>query len=176
MTSSSDPRPMRENTNPQVRPPDLVRLLMRVPVPWVFVLTYLAGVGLQLLLPVHVPKREALRMARLAGMAALAVGAFFAAWSLILFHKAQTTTTPGERSVRLVTWGPYRRSRNPMYVSLILAYLGEAAILTQPWPILLLPLTVAYLHRIVIPIEEGRLREVFAGEYEQYCASVRRWI
>ena len=109
-------------------------------------------------------------------MAALAAGAFFAAWSLILFHNARTTTTPGERSTRLVTWGPYGRSRNPMYVSLILAYLGEAAILTQPWPILLLPLTVAYLHRIVIPIEEGRLREVFAGEYEQYCASVRRWI
>jgi protein-S-isoprenylcysteine O-methyltransferase Ste14 len=42
--------------------------------------------------------------------------------------------------------------------------------------VVVLPLLVLYLHRVVIPVEESRLREVFGGAYEQYCAKVRRWI
>ena len=63
-----------------------------------------------------------------------------------------------------------------MYVGLAVAYLGEAGILRQVWPVLLLPLTIAYLNWIVIPVEEVRLRDVFQGEYERYCTKVRRWI
>jgi protein-S-isoprenylcysteine O-methyltransferase Ste14 len=63
-----------------------------------------------------------------------------------------------------------------MYVSLILAYLGEAGILRQAWPLMLLPLVIAYLNWTVIPIEEARLKEVFDAEYERYRARVRRWI
>src|SRR5512143_1795439 len=71
-------------------------------------------------------------------------------------------------SSRLVTWGPYRLSRNPMYVSLSLACLGEAGMLRQVWPVVLLPLTVAYLSWIVIPVEEARLAEAFREDYERY--------
>jgi protein-S-isoprenylcysteine O-methyltransferase Ste14 len=63
-----------------------------------------------------------------------------------------------------------------MYVGLVCAYLGEAGLLEQPWPLALLPFTVAYLDRIVIPVEEGRLHEVFGGSYEECRASVRRWL
>ena len=63
-----------------------------------------------------------------------------------------------------------------MYVGLTLAYLGEAGILRQIWPVLLLPLTLAYVNWTVIPVEEKKLREVFAEEYERYRAKVRRWI
>ena len=40
----------------------------------------------------------------------------------------------------------------------------------------LLPLTVAYVHRTVIPVEEARLQEVFGDGYAQYCVGVRRWL
>jgi protein-S-isoprenylcysteine O-methyltransferase Ste14 len=63
-----------------------------------------------------------------------------------------------------------------MYVGLTLAYLGEAGILHQTWPVILLPLTVAYLNWIVIPVEEAKLKEVFGDEYERYRAAVRRWV
>ena len=63
-----------------------------------------------------------------------------------------------------------------MYVGLALAYLGEAGLLHQLWPVLLLPLTICYINWIVIPVEEARLNEVFALEYQAYCAKVRRWI
>jgi protein-S-isoprenylcysteine O-methyltransferase Ste14 len=46
----------------------------------------------------------------------------------------------------------------------------------QIWPLLLLPLTVTYLHRVVIPFEEARLRDVFGEAYELYSARVRRWL
>lgn len=63
-----------------------------------------------------------------------------------------------------------------MYVGLTVAYIGEACILHHVFPIILLPLTIAYLNRIVIPLEEKRLREVFREEYEQYAGRVRRWL
>ncbi len=146
--------------------------LMRVPVPWVFVLTYLLGVALQRWLPVDIRSRL------LPGIGAVlfGVGVVIAAWSLGIFRRARTTTVPGRASTTLVTWGPYRFSRNPMYVSLTLAYLGEAALLAHVWPLVLLPLTLAYVNWIVIPVEEGRLAEVFGPEYERYRAKVRRWV
>jgi protein-S-isoprenylcysteine O-methyltransferase Ste14 len=152
-----------------------LQLLMRVPVPWVFVLTYLAGVGLGYAWPLDAAAGAAPGLSA-AGGALLGVGAALAGWGLVTFLRARTTTVPGRASSRLVTWGPYRFSRNPMYVGLTLAYLGEAGVLRQVWPVLLLPLTVAYVNWVVIPVEEAKLKEVFGDEYEQYRASVRRWV
>jgi protein-S-isoprenylcysteine O-methyltransferase Ste14 len=148
---------------------------MRVPVPWVFILTYLVGVGLELAWPSRIPESAALAC-RVGGGLLLGTGAVVAAWCLLIFWRERTTTVPGKLSARLVTWGPYRFSRNPMYVSLVMVYLGEAGILMQAWPVACLPFMVAYLNWIVIPVEESKLREVFGETYEQYCARVRRWL
>jgi len=59
---------------------------------------------------------------------------------------------------------------------LSVAYIGEAAILHQIVPVVLLPLTIAYLNRFVIPVEEERLHSVFGNEYKQYQKNVRRWL
>jgi protein-S-isoprenylcysteine O-methyltransferase Ste14 len=148
---------------------------MRVPVPWVFVLVYLVGAGLERMWPLG---RRIMTMGSMgvAGGTLFIVGAFIAGSGLAIFHKAHTTTTPGERSSTLVTWGPYRFTRNPMYVGLVLAYLGEAGILRHAWPIVLLPLIIGYLNWVVIPVEEGRLTEAFPDAYTHYRRSVRRWI
>jgi protein-S-isoprenylcysteine O-methyltransferase Ste14 len=94
----------------------------------------------------------------------------------VTFRRARTTTVPGRASAALVTWGPYRFTRNPMYVGLILAYLGEAGMLHHLWPVILLPLVAAYLNWVVIPVEEAKLKEVFGDEYERYQRNVRRWV
>lgn len=152
-----------------------IRRLMRVPVPWVFVLTYLAGIGIQLArLPLM--GGGVLRHTGAAGAVLFTLGAVIAGWSLRLFRNARTTTVPGKTSSSLVTSGPYRFSRNPMYVGLSLAYLGEAGMLGQLWPIIVLPATLAYLNWVVIPVEEARLREAFGEEYARYQTSVRRWL
>jgi protein-S-isoprenylcysteine O-methyltransferase Ste14 len=156
-------------------PRNPARLLLHVPVPWVFVLTYLVGVGIEIVHPSEIP-RGAIATATIAGTVLLAFGVGTAVWSLGLFRKARTTTVPGRTSNALVTWGPYRFTRNPMYVALACAYLGEAGLLKQLWPVALLPLTLAYVHWIVIPLEESRLHEVFGADYDRYRATVGRWL
>jgi protein-S-isoprenylcysteine O-methyltransferase Ste14 len=110
------------------------------------------------------------------GAVVFVLGAALAGWGWLIFRRARTTRVPGETSTTLVTWGPYRFTRNPMYVGLFVAYLGEAGILHQVVPVILLPLTITYLNRVVIPIEEERLHEVFGAEYERYGNRVRRWL
>ncbi|HKE90531.1 MAG TPA: isoprenylcysteine carboxylmethyltransferase family protein [Gemmatimonadales bacterium] len=150
-------------------------LLMHIPVPWVFIIAYFVGVALQGYLPVELSP-AAHHIARVAGFVLLPSGVVLAAWSLTIFRRQRTTTIPGEQSRALVTWGPYRFSRNPMYVSLTLAYLGEAGLLVQVWPLLPLAAVLGYLNWTVIPIEEARLQETFGQVYNEYRARVRRWL
>lgn len=150
------------------------RALMRIPVPWVFVLAYLAGVGLEALcFQSHFFSATPL-LSEIGGLFFLA-GAALAAWGWLLFRKARTTRVPGQASTAMVTWGPYRFTRNPMYLGLTIVYLGEAGILRQLWPVLLLPFVLVYLNRIVIPVEEEKLRQVFGTRYEEYQHRVGRW-
>ena len=148
---------------------------MRVPVPWVFVISYLLGALVQRACPLHLGTTWS-RQLEIMGFVLLGLGAVVAIWCQVIFRRARTTTVPGQLSSRLITNGPYQVSRNPMYVGLILAYLGEAAILNQICPVLFLVGTVLYLNTIVIPVEESRLRQAFGHEYLQYCARLRRWI
>jgi len=153
----------------------MLRLLLRIPVPLVFVLGYLAGVAAERALRAHVSLETPPGLPLAGGMLFL-VGAVIAGWGLATFRRARTTTVPGETSARLVTWGPYRATRNPMYVGLIVAYLGEAMMLRQFWPVVFLPLVVAYVNWVVIPLEETKLEETFGREYGRYRSQVRRWI
>ena len=140
-----------------------------------FVLTYLLGVAVELTLRPQGPGQTVPGVA-VGGGVLFGIGAAIAGWGLLTFRTARTTTVPGQASSQLVTWGPYRFTRNPMYVGLIVAYLGEAGILRQFWPVVLLPLTIAYVNWTVIPVEEAKLKEVFGADYDRYRARVRRWI
>jgi len=168
--SGTSPDPVRS------KPSGLPGLLLRIPVPWVFVLGYLLGVALQFVfhLKPHLPANT-YRVISLCGDAIFITGAVIAGWGLVLFHKARTTTTPGKDSKAFVRSGPYRFTRNPMYVGLTLAYLGEMGILVEAAPIIPLLLVIAYVNWTVIPIEEDRLAATFGGAYRQYCAQVPRW-
>jgi protein-S-isoprenylcysteine O-methyltransferase Ste14 len=155
----------------------LSRVLLKVPVPWVFVLGYFVGVGLQhAILPRPYLSARITHGLSVFGMVMFGVGCVIAGWGLVLFHMARTTTTPGEASKALVMRGPYRFTRNPMYVGLTLAYLGEMATLVEIAPLIPLLFVIAYVNWIVIPVEETKLRAVFGEGYAQYCDHVGRWI
>jgi protein-S-isoprenylcysteine O-methyltransferase Ste14 len=93
-----------------------------------------------------------------------------------LFIRNRTTIIPHGEPVRLVTDGPFRFTRNPMYVSLNLAYVGILLVLSTLWPLVLLPIPFLFLNQLVIPYEERRLAEIFGSAYSGYSARVRRWI
>lgn len=152
-----------------------VPLIMRVPVPWVFMLTYLTGLGVQLLVPLSVHSADVRLALRIAGYVLVVVGTLIAFSSLWIFRRKETTTIPFDTPSSLVTVGAYRFTRNPMYVGLTLIYVGVAGTRGDVWPfVTLLPL-LAYVNNIVIPVEEKRLLEVFGDSYQQYRERVRRW-
>jgi protein-S-isoprenylcysteine O-methyltransferase Ste14 len=72
--------------------------------------------------------------------------------------------------------GPYRWSRNPIYVALTLIYAGIALVIGSPWLLLLMPAIVAILHFGVVAREERYLEAKFGQSYLGYKASVRRWL
>jgi protein-S-isoprenylcysteine O-methyltransferase Ste14 len=149
---------------------------MRIPPPLLFLMTFLAGIGLQHLAPLAVHSAGLAKIEHIVGGGLLGLGVLLALSCVLIFFSVRTTLIPFGAASNLVVRGPYRLTRNPMYVSLVLAYVGLVGILTQIWPLILLPLPVAVVNGIVIPFEEARLREIFGQAYEQYCTKVRRWV
>jgi protein-S-isoprenylcysteine O-methyltransferase Ste14 len=150
------------------------RALARIPPPLLFLVVFLSGVLFHRALPVALGSIAA--PLGIAGIVLIAAGVLLAAASVGLFARTRTTIVPHHRPGHLVTSGPYRLSRNPMYVSLTSIYLGVALWLGYVWPLLLVALPLLFLDRLVIPVEEQNLRAVFKEEYEGYCRRVRRWL
>lgn len=149
---------------------------LRVPPPLLFAATFLAGFGLERLWPLGPALGAHGAVWAGAGAALAGCGVLLGAAAIAAFARARTTVIPHGNPARLVTAGPYRFSRNPMYLGLALTYLGIAGIMRLPWAAMLLPLPLLWLDRLVIPLEEARLRAAFGGSYDAYRRRVRRWL
>jgi protein-S-isoprenylcysteine O-methyltransferase Ste14 len=93
-----------------------------------------------------------------------------------LFAKHKTTIKPGDTSTYLLTAGPYRFSRNPIYLGMVLVLIGVAAMLGSSTPWLLVPVFIWLINRNVIPVEEAMMTAAFGSAYERYCGRIRRWL
>lgn len=106
----------------------------------------------------------------------VAVGFSYMMWARILFTSRHTTLFVGRPSSQLVCDGPFRFSRNPMYVGVVVSLVG-LALWVGTWPFYLAVLvTVLILNSVHIPREERLLREVFSEQYRVYSTEVRRWL
>ena len=110
-------------------------------------------------------------------------GVFFVAGWIALalasigrFRGSETSIVPIRPATALVLSGPYRYTRNPMYVSLALLTIACGLFLATWWPIVLLVPTLVIVRQLVILPEERYLRRRFGGEYEAYTRRVRRWL
>ena len=91
--------------------------------------------------------------------------------------RAAGTPVPGNRpTTAIVRTGPYRYSRNPIYVAFTLLQLGLAAWTNDLWLIATLMVAIALMSTVVIPREEKYLERKFGSKYLDYKAKVRRWI
>ena len=98
-------------------------------------------------------------------------------WALIIFRREGTEIDPTSPTNRaLIVGGPYRYTRNPMYLGLTLVTLG-IAIVVGTWPMFLAPVAVfATANWVHIPFEEAKMHRQFGADYDQYRRRVRRWV
>jgi protein-S-isoprenylcysteine O-methyltransferase Ste14 len=110
------------------------------------------------------------------GLIFVLLGLALALWGVAVFRRAKTTIMPFRASSAVVQDGPYRFTRNPMYVGMTLGYLGASLLFNTAWPMILLPLVLWAMVRLVITREEAFLSATFGSEYDDYRRRVRRWL
>jgi protein-S-isoprenylcysteine O-methyltransferase Ste14 len=96
--------------------------------------------------------------------------------AIVSFRRAGTSPNPWRPTTAMVTGGPYRLTRNPMYLGFTLLYLGATCWANSLWPLLPLPVILVLMQRMVITREESYLEARFGEEYREYRNRVRRWI
>jgi len=157
-----------------MRPVDYAEVVIKPPL--LFLGALAAGCLLSFILPVGPVLASANATALGTGIAFIVIGFALSFFSARAFHLAGTDVVPGRPSTALVTTGPYRITRNPIYIGFILVYFGLAIILTSIWVLLLLIPVVMILQRGVVKREEAYLQRKFGEAYDRYRARVPRWL
>jgi protein-S-isoprenylcysteine O-methyltransferase Ste14 len=145
--------------------------------PAVPLLVVLIGIGLQYWLPID-PGFAFAKPARYWIGGFIAVGALLGlgAWSVLLLRRDGQSENPWKPTFRIVEKGPFRITRNPMYLQMVLVCAGLAIALMNWWILLLTPLCAWLLHKLAILPEEAYLEQKFGEAYLSYKRRTRRWI
>ena len=152
--------------------PPVARII--APPPLLYLVTLAVGLGLQVWSPQPILMHYALSAGM--GIALLILSAMLARWSFVTMRHARTPASPRETSTALVMQGPFRFSRNPIYVAMTGLYLGVAFLFNANWiawfavPLLLI------MHFGVIRREERYLAVQFGEAYRDYQSRVRCWL
>ena len=147
--------------------------MKRILPPTLFLICSIAMLLLHLLLPLHsiigFPSS-------LVGMVLLIFGLGISVWGSSVFARLGTPVKTFEQPRRLVTYGLFRYSRNPMYLGFVLALLGIALALGTLSPLLGVAFFFLVADRGYIPYEETMLAQKFGRDFQAYQAQTRRWL
>ncbi len=144
--------------------------LLRPPI--IFLGSILLGIALNLAWPLHFVATSV----RLLGPVVTACAVVLFLLSYREFRAAGTSVRGSTRSTTIVQTGPYRFSRNPIYLAFVLFVLGLSVWLNNAWLLVTLVPTVGVIAIVVISREERFLESNFNQEYSSYKAAVRRWL
>ena len=140
-------------------------------------LIFLAALGLGLLLHWLMPIGSfPIAFSKPLGIALCLTGIAVGFWGSATMHRAGTNVRPDLPAKALVTGGPFRFSRNPLYLSLTTLYLGIAFFCEAMWPLIMLVPVLAFVHWRIVLREERYLESKFGDAYRRYKTRVRRWI
>lgn len=143
--------------------------LLRPPI--IFLCAILPGIALNWAWPLHFASPNV----RLLGPLVTACAVVLFLLSYREFRRAGTSVQGSKRSTVIVRTGPYRFSRNPIYLAFILLVLGLSVWLNNPWLLVTLVPAVGFIALVVIPREERFLDRNFGDQYSNYKAAGRRW-
>ena len=140
--------------------------------PAIYLIAVLAGLVLHFAWPIRLVPNWARPFGGL--ITVLAVTLFI--WSIKTFQSAGTPVPGNRPTTAIVKIGPYRSSRNPIYLAFSLFQSGIALGVNDAWILITLLPAIAMMSFVVIPREESYLEARFGEEYAAYKASVRRWL
>jgi protein-S-isoprenylcysteine O-methyltransferase Ste14 len=146
--------------------------IVRIPTP-----LWLLGMIVVALLVDSSMQLPAIVQHRPAGIGLIVAGFAFSAWARLAFKSNSAEIYPwSEAHSALVTSGPFRFSRNPMYLGLLVIGVG-AALVAGTWLMWLVPVLLFVLDNfVIVPFEECSMERTFRDAYRVYRARVRRWI
>ncbi len=141
--------------------------------PLIYLVAILTGLALDWLWPLAL-----LPQVLQYGLGGLLIGAAVAliVWALPHFHRLGTNVSVHQPSTAIITTGPYRFSRNPLYVALALIQAGIGVAVDALWVVVLLSPALLVLRNGVIAREERYLERKLGQAYLDYKAAVRRWL
>lgn len=138
-----------------------------------YLISLVVGVLVQLAAPLpFVPRTLAVPLG--ASLVVVAIALF--SFSVAKFRAAGTPVPARKPTTAIVRTGPYRFSRNPIYLAFSVFQVGIAIWVNSLWLLATLAAALALIHYVVIPREEQYLERRFGAEYLDYKASVRRWL
>lgn len=143
------------------------------PPPLIYALTFVLSLFLHERIPLPLVPHKVKNRLGIVLISSAVVPGFLA------FRKMRSTGTnvnPTQPTTALILEGPYRFTRNPIYLGMTLLYTGIAVLANTLWPILLLPGVLFVMTRGVIEREEAYLEQKFGEQYMAYKAKVRRWL
>jgi protein-S-isoprenylcysteine O-methyltransferase Ste14 len=113
---------------------------------------------------------------RVVGVVLCLVFVVWNGWTLVVMAANRTAVLPGGATRIVLDRGPFRLSRNPLYVGLIVLNLGLALLWPSTWALLCMPVGIALLFWGAVVPEEQYLSEKFGRDYDAYCSRVRRFL
>lgn len=140
--------------------------------------TLLAAIGIAALLEAQVPASVAIPLLFrvIPAMLTFLAAAFLLFWAMATMLRFNAQMEPNREPSAIVTAGPYRFSRNPMYVANVLFILGFAWLTASGWFVLSAAFQAVLLHVWVIPAEERQLMRTFPDQASGWFSRTRRWL
>jgi protein-S-isoprenylcysteine O-methyltransferase Ste14 len=151
---------------------DTANVIVRPPLAWV--LAVLAGLALNWLMPL--PFLPAAVSAGWLGAIVFAPALALVAWAISTMTRAGSNVSTRLPTTTIVETGPYRFTRNPIYLGMVLGLIGLVIAINSLWLLMVLVPFALVIRYGVITREEAYLERKFGDVYRRYCARVRRWL
>jgi protein-S-isoprenylcysteine O-methyltransferase Ste14 len=151
---------------------DTANVIVRPPIAWV--LAVLAGLALNWLMPL--PFLPAVVSSGWLGAIVFVLALVLVAWAITTMTRAGSNVPTNLPSTTIVEAGPYRVTRNPIYLGMVLGLIGLAIAFNSLWLLMALVPFALVIRYGVITREEAYLDRKFGDVYRRYRARVRRWL
>ena len=147
---------------------------VKTPPPIIYLGVFILGVVFHWLFPWHISRCSSCTL--LPGIMLLIGSLIIAVWSFVYFRIRKTSLIPYCPTNTLIIDGPFKQTRNPLYLAALFLYLGLSLFFNLAWPLLFSVLQIPAMHYLVILPEEVYLEGKFGDQYREYKKTVPRWL